>query len=73
MGVDGGSLAKNHNPNPMQYENVKVWAAQGKHFPASDALIKDFEYEQKSKYEALNLIWFSGSDGHVLAGGNMPI
>ena len=50
MLVDEKSVTKTPNTNPMIYENVKVWAAQGKHFPATNARIKELEYEQKSKY-----------------------
>ena len=53
MLVDEKSVAKTPNTNPMIYENVKVWAAQGKHFPATNARIKELEYEQKSKYDAM--------------------
>ena len=46
--MDGKSVIQTHNNNPKLYENVKVWAAQGKYFPISNARIKEFEYEQKS-------------------------
>ena len=46
MIVDGKSAVKTANTKPTLYENVKVWAAQGKYYPASDARIKDLEYEQ---------------------------
>ena len=49
MIVDGKSVAKTPNTKPNVYKNVKVWAAQGKYYPASDARIKDFKYEQGSK------------------------
>ena len=48
--VDGKSAVKTTNTKPTIYENVKVWAAQGKYYPVSDARIKDLEYENKSKY-----------------------
>ena len=48
--MDGKSVAKTPNAKPKVYKNVKVWAAQGKYYPASDARIKDFKYEQGSKY-----------------------
>ena len=47
--MDGKSAAKTTNTKPTLYENVKVWVAQGKYYPASDARIKDFKYENKSK------------------------
>ena len=47
--MDGKSVAKTPNAKPKVYKNVKVWAAQGKYYPASDARIKDFKYEQGSK------------------------
>ena len=50
MIVDEKSVIKTQNANPMTYENVKVWAAQGKHFPVTNARIKEFEYEQIGKY-----------------------
>ena len=50
MIVDGKSAVKTANTKPTLYENVKVWAAQGKYYPASDARIKEFEYENKSKF-----------------------
>ena len=53
MIVDGKSAVKTANTKPTLYENVKVWAAQGKHFAASNAKIKEFEYQQKSKFLAL--------------------
>ena len=43
--VDGKSLAKTENTKPTLYENVKVWAAQGKYYPASKARIKELEFE----------------------------
>ena len=47
--MDGKSVAKTVNAKPTTYENVKVWAAQGKYYPASDAHIKEFNYQQSSK------------------------
>ena len=46
--VDGKSV-KVPNALPTAYKNVKVWAAQGKYYPVSDARIRDFEYEEKGK------------------------
>ena len=42
-----GRVVKNaENRNPKTYNNVKVWTAKAKYgFPASDAYIKDLEYE----------------------------
>ena len=40
---------KTPNTKPTLYENVKVWVAQGKHHPVTNARIKDFKYESKSK------------------------
>ncbi len=40
---------KTQNTKPTLYENVKVWVAQGKHYPVANARIKDFKYEPKSK------------------------
>ena len=48
--MDGKSAVKTENSEPTIYENVKVWAAQGKHFPVTNARIKEFKYEQKGKY-----------------------
>ena len=48
MIVDGKSV-KVPNALPTAYKNVKVWAAQGKYYSASDARIRDFEYEEKGK------------------------
>ena len=50
MIVDGKSAVKTANTKPTLYENVKVWAAQGKYYPASDARIKHLEYENKGKH-----------------------
>ena len=47
--MDGKSV-KVPNALPTAYKNVKVWAAQGKYYPASDARIKHLEYENKSKH-----------------------
>jgi len=49
--VDGKSAVKAENSEPTIYENVKVWAAQGKHFATSNAKIKEFEYQQKTSTE----------------------
>ena len=43
------NIVKPKSTKPTNYENVKVWAAQGKSYPAANARIKDFEYEQKGK------------------------
>ena len=42
-----GRVVKNvENRNTKTYNNVKVWTAKAKYgFPASDAYIKDLEYE----------------------------
>ena len=42
--IDGNSVTKTKNQNPTVYNNVKVWAAQGKYLPVSLAKIKDFKY-----------------------------
>ena len=55
MIVDEKSVTKTTNANPTAYKNVKVWVAQGKEYPASDARIRAFEYEEKGKYEASKL------------------
>ena len=49
MIIDGKSILRTFNTRPTNYENVKVWAAQGKYYPVANARIKDFEYEQKGK------------------------
>ena len=51
--MDGKSVAKTQNTKPTLYENVEVWAAQGKYYPVSKARIKELEYEQKSKYKTI--------------------
>ena len=44
--LDGEILEKYENENPLSFNNVKVWAAKAKHgFPAADAFIGDFVYE----------------------------
>ena len=53
--MDGKSVAKTPNAKPNVYKNVKVWAAQGKYHPASDARIKHFKYEQGSKYLSVTM------------------
>ena len=50
--MDGKSV-KAPNANPTAYKNVKVWTAQGKQYPASDARIRAFEYEGKGRYFAI--------------------
>ena len=42
--MDGKSVEKTKNENPSAYNNVKVWAAQGKYFPVALARIKNFKY-----------------------------
>ena len=42
--MDGKSVEKTKNENPTAYNNVKVWAAQGKYEPVALARIKDFKY-----------------------------
>ena len=53
--VDGLSVTKNHNTKPTIYEDVKVWASQGIHYPASNALIRELEYDM-SKFDYLQTI-----------------
>ena len=45
--IDGTIVKKNKNTKPTPYENVKVWVAEAKHYPASKARIKELKYEQK--------------------------
>ena len=45
MIVDGKSLANIENTKPTLYDNVEVWAAQGKYYPVSKARIKELQYE----------------------------
>ena len=42
--MDGKSVEKTKNENPSAYNNVKVWAAQGKYYPVALARIRDFKY-----------------------------
>ena len=48
-------VLRDYNEKPKQYKNVKVWAAQGKHLPVTNAKIKNFKYEQKSSNTANNI------------------
>ena len=43
--VNGRSVVKTQNTKPTLYKNVKVWAAQGKFYPAANARIRKLEYE----------------------------
>ena len=56
--VDGLSVTKTHNTKPTIYEDVKVWATQGIHYPAANALIRELEYGeiQESKFDYLQTI-----------------
>ena len=49
------SVLRDYNEKPKQYKNVKVWAAEGKHHPVTNAIIKNFKYEQKSSSRANNI------------------
>ena len=42
--MDGKSAVKTENSQPTLYENVNVWAAQGKYHPSTLARIKDLKY-----------------------------
>ena len=48
-------VLRDYNEKPKQYKNVKVWAAEGKHHPVTNAIIKNFKYEQKSSSRANNI------------------
>ena len=47
--MDEKTILKTKNTKPSVYDNVKVWAAQGKHYPATVARIKDFKYMTKGE------------------------
>ena len=46
--VNGNSIKKIQNTQPVKYQNVKVWASRGISYPAAvNAKIKDLEYGSK--------------------------
>ena len=48
--VNGKSVVKTVNTKPTIYKNVKIWAAQGKYYPVTNAKIKDLEYVSNGKF-----------------------
>ena len=56
--VNGKTIVNTPNDKPTTFKNVKVWAAQGKFYPAANARIRKLEYEAQAfkvnKLDSLN-------------------